>query len=282
MKVRGWIRQGDHAACGATVTEGDATFSSHGRQLAFDGAAMSCARRCHVVAGASNATLPGGRRKALHGDATSAGCPLLSTLNDSHGIEAGGGAIATAFFSLPWYAKLGGMPDFYGMAAGQKLAAYQMWAERVAPNRPWDHKPIIRHALQAKGIFNRGWQKYGQNDYFYDIWSNIHYGYVGVAVGFSPSELIDGAGLAQAASDASRDVSHGRWPTMQNHPQNGTWPSSADDVPDHISIQLGIDLYACAKPNELTTDLLLRKISAVPMPWGAGDAAAKRPHKCSQ
>lgn len=51
-----------------------------------------------MVAGASNATLPGGRRKALHGDATSAGCPLLSTLNDSHGIEAGGGAISTAFF----------------------------------------------------------------------------------------------------------------------------------------------------------------------------------------
>lgn len=184
--------------------------------------------------------------------------------------------------ALPWYAKLGGMPDFYGMAAGQKLAAYQMWADRVAPNRPWDHKPIIRHALQAKGNFNRGWQKYGQDDYFYDIWSNIHYGYVGVAVGFSASELIGGAGLAQAASDASRDVSHGRWPTMQNHPENGTWPSSADDVPDHISIQLGIDLYASAKPNELTTDLLLRKISAVPMPWGAGDAAAKRPHQCSQ
>jgi hypothetical protein len=36
---------------------------------------MSCTRRCHVVAGASNATLPGGRRKAVHGDATSAGCP---------------------------------------------------------------------------------------------------------------------------------------------------------------------------------------------------------------
>jgi uncharacterized Zn-binding protein involved in type VI secretion len=98
MKVRGWIRQGDRAACGATVTEGDPTFSSHGQQLAFDGAAMSCTRRCHVVAGASNATLPGGRRKAVHGDATSAGCPLLSTLNDSHGIEAGGGAIPTAFF----------------------------------------------------------------------------------------------------------------------------------------------------------------------------------------
>jgi hypothetical protein len=184
--------------------------------------------------------------------------------------------------ALPWYAKLGGMPDYYGMAAGQKVAAYQMWAERVAPNRPWDHKPVIRHTLQAKGNFNLGWQKYGQDDYFYDIWSNIHYGYVGVAIGFSANELIGGAGLAQAASDAGRDVLHGHWPTMQNHPQNGAWPNSADDVPDHISIQLGIDLYAAAKPDALTADLLLRKIAAVPMPWGVGADAAKRPHQCSR
>ncbi|MFM0737754.1 polymorphic toxin type 44 domain-containing protein [Paraburkholderia xenovorans] len=184
--------------------------------------------------------------------------------------------------ALPWYAKLGGMPDYYGVAVGQKTAAYQMWAERVAPNRPWDHKPIIQKTLKAKGIFNHGWQKYGQDDYFYDIWSNIHYGYVGVAIGFSAGELIKGAGLAQAASDAGRDLSHVRWPTIQNHQQNGSWPASADDVPDHISIQLGIDLYAAAKPDALTTELLLDRIAAVPMPWGAGEDAAKRPHQCTR
>lgn len=188
----------------------------------------------------------------------------------------------TKWNALPWYAKLGPPPNFYSAAAGYKTAAYEMWAERVAPNRPWDHKPIIRHKLQGTGNFNHGWQKYGQDDYFYDIWSNIHYGYVGIAIGFSASELIGGAGLAQAFSDGAGDLSHLRWPTMQNHPQNGSWPSSADDVPDHISIQLGIDLYAAAKPDALTTDLLLRKIAAVPMPWGEGNDAAKRPHQCTR
>ncbi|WP_322095524.1 polymorphic toxin type 44 domain-containing protein [Paraburkholderia bannensis] len=185
-----------------------------------------------------------------------------------------------AWNALPWYAKWGGPPDFYGAAAGHKAAAYEMWAERVAPNRPWDHKPILRHKLEASGKFNVGWQKYGQNDYFYDIWSNIHYGYVGIAIGFSASELIGGAGLAQALSDSINDVRHARWPTMQNHPQNGSWPSSADDIPDHISIQLGIDLYATVKPDALTADLLLRKIAAVPLPWGQGRDHAKRPHQC--
>ncbi|MFM0737753.1 PAAR domain-containing protein [Paraburkholderia xenovorans] len=97
MKVRGWIREGDHAACGATVTEGDPTFSSHGQHLAFDGAVMSCPKRCHVVAGAHNATLPSGQRKVVHGDTTSAGCPLISTLNDTHGIGAEGTGAAPAF-----------------------------------------------------------------------------------------------------------------------------------------------------------------------------------------
>ncbi|WP_429298000.1 PAAR domain-containing protein [Paraburkholderia sp. GAS199] len=88
MKVRGWIREGDKAACGATVTQGDPTFSSHGQHVSFDGATMSCAKRCHVVAGANNSTLPSGQCKVLHGDKTSASCPLVSTLNDMHGCAA--------------------------------------------------------------------------------------------------------------------------------------------------------------------------------------------------
>jgi uncharacterized Zn-binding protein involved in type VI secretion len=126
MTIRGWIREGDRAACGATVTEGDPTFSSHGQHLAFDGALMSCTKRCKVVAGANNATLPSGQRKVVHGDATSAGCPLISTLNDLHGIGADGGAAATAFFQDPggnW--QPGKYDDRYvlrGIGSGTPLA----------------------------------------------------------------------------------------------------------------------------------------------------------------
>ncbi len=52
----------------------------------------------------------------------------------------------------------------------------------------------------------RVWHKQGEVDYFYDIWSNIHYGYVGRAGGLSESVLLDGAGLEQIASDSIRKV----------------------------------------------------------------------------
>lgn len=183
-----------------------------------------------------------------------------------------------------WHAKLGGMPDYYNIATGHKLAAYQMWTMQVAPGQPWDHKPIIKAMLIQRGIFRKGWQRYAQYDYFYDIWSNIHYGYVGTAVGFSKDELLGGAGLAQALSDAKRDLQEKkRWPVMQSHPENGAWPNSADDVQDHISIQLGIDLYRSAKPDTLSTELLLSEITSVALPWGSsGDNQAKRPHQCSR
>lgn len=181
---------------------------------------------------------------------------------------------------LPWYARMGGQPDFHAAAAGQKAAAYAMWAERVGPGRPWDHKPVLRKILIAEGTFNEGWQKYGKYDYFFDIWSNIHYGYVGIALGFHTAELINGAGLAQALDDGYRALKKMKVPTMQNHAGNGPWPASADDVPDHVSIKLGCDLYQVAKPHELTVDLLLQRISAIPLPWGLGENKAKRPHDC--
>lgn len=33
MKIIGWIRQSDKAACGGTVAEGLTTFTSHGKPL---------------------------------------------------------------------------------------------------------------------------------------------------------------------------------------------------------------------------------------------------------
>lgn len=183
----------------------------------------------------------------------------------------------------PWYTKLGGMPDYYGMAAGLRAGAMMKWASYVRPHGPWDHKPIIEKMLIAKGLFNRGWHKYGQYDYFYDIWSNIHYGYVGCAVGFGASTLIGGAGLAQVGSDVGSDLSKTHLPTIQQHPENGSFPASADDVQDHISIKLGIDLYNAVKPDKLTPDILLRNIATVPVPWGQDDGEdhGKKRHRCS-
>ena len=186
-----------------------------------------------------------------------------------------------AWQALPWYGRIGGPPNFASIAAGQKLAASAIWIERVGPGRPWDHKPILRARLSRQNIFRRGWQRYGNEDYFYDIWSNIHYGYVGAACGFGDDELLGGAGLAQAGSDIMRDVKSLRRPTLQNHPENGAWANTFDDIPDHISIKLGTQLYRQARPAALTVAILLKAIAGVPTPWGAGANVAKRPHECS-
>jgi hypothetical protein len=185
-----------------------------------------------------------------------------------------------AWNALPWYAKFGGPPDYAGIAMGRKTTAYTIWAERVGPGRPWDHKPILARRLSRQNIFRRGWQRYGDHDYFYDIWSNIHYGYVGAACGFSPDELLGGAGLAQAGSDIGRDLAKWRIPRVQHHPENGNWANALDDIPDHISIKLGVALYKQARPAALTVAHLLKAIASVPIPWGTDDNKAKRLHEC--
>jgi hypothetical protein len=187
--------------------------------------------------------------------------------------------------ALPWYAKFGGPPDYGSIAAGKKAAAYALWAQQVGPKCQWDHKPRIRKMLEEQGgkkLFKLGWHKYGQHDYYFDIWSNIHYGCVGTAIGFCRDELIDGAGVAQIGSDVYEHIKKREWPTTQNHVENGPWPASADDIPDNISVRLGIDLFATAKPGTLTTRLLLRSIAAVPLPWGKGQDHAKELHRCSR
>jgi len=103
------------------------------------------------------------------------------------------------FQKLPWYARLL-PPDFQSIMVGNTAAAMALWAERVGQDRPWDHKLAI--AERFGGV----WQKQGEVDFYYDIWSNIHYGYVGRAGGFSESVLLDGAGLEQIASDSIRKV----------------------------------------------------------------------------
>ena len=86
MRIIGWIREGDQAACGELVTEGDPCSISDGRSLAFEGARMGCTNGCVIAEGYSPDKLFNGRSPVLHGMRTSGGCPLLSTLNDIDGV----------------------------------------------------------------------------------------------------------------------------------------------------------------------------------------------------
>lgn len=85
------------------------------------------------------------------------------------------------------------------------------WANKVRTKGDWDHKPLIRDNIEFKkvavhrplGLNADGapsksyYHKYKEHDYFYDVWSNIHYGYVGLSVGFSETRLLSGAAFEQ-------------------------------------------------------------------------------------
>jgi hypothetical protein len=58
----------------------------------------------------------------------------------------------------------------------------------------WDHKPKIREKWGVSQLIDfTPLNKPDQVNFYYDIWSNIHYGYVGLAAGFSETELVDSA-----------------------------------------------------------------------------------------
>lgn len=102
MKIIGWIREGDRAACGATVIEGDPTCRSHGRAYAFVGARMACPKNCVIAQGFVRSTLTNGRAQVIHGMKTSGGCPCLSSLNDIDGVgNSDGETIAEHTSAMP-------------------------------------------------------------------------------------------------------------------------------------------------------------------------------------
>jgi uncharacterized Zn-binding protein involved in type VI secretion len=91
MKIIGWIREGDKAACGGTVVEGLKTCTSRGVPYTYQGAQIACRKNCVITEGFARSTLANGRSRVIHGMLTSGGCPLLSTLNDTDGVGNSGG-----------------------------------------------------------------------------------------------------------------------------------------------------------------------------------------------
>jgi hypothetical protein len=106
--------------------------------------------------------------------------------------------------------------------ADWNAAALTAWASKVAPGRDWDHKPKL-DALLGLGSDPDGEDYYfpvfgdTKHEVYYDIWSNIHYGYVGSAAGFDPDTLQSGAAEAVLAGRT--------------------------DQADILTVQIGIDLW---------------------------------------
>lgn len=162
-----------------------------------------------------------------------------------------------AYMAAPWYQRLT-KPNFHSIDQGMKLAALAEWTERVGQNRPWDHKPKIKY-----GEIGGHWHKQGEYDYFYDIWSNVHYGYVGVAAGFSESLLLDGAGLEQIVSDSAAMASFKKDARGPRRTAGVDGLRAWDDEPDRISITIGINLFQRFPTGGVTAQIVMNEVLSI-------------------
>lgn len=173
-------------------------------------------------------------------------------------------------------------PDFMKIERSARRAALAGWAWLVREGGVWDHKPYFHKdgkmgdEFDSRGVSAYPWHhKYQGYEYFYDIWSNIHYGYVGRFIGFSEDVLLDGAGLAQYLVDRMKsDVS----PTDRSE-VNGDGYRRFDDVTDHLSVSLGISLFERFTPQQLTGSLLMNEVAQVDYPEERG---SKISHSCQE
>ncbi|POP79087.1 polymorphic toxin type 44 domain-containing protein [Pseudomonas syringae] len=180
---------------------------------------------------------------------------------------------------LPWYAQIGNTSP-QAIGASNMAAAMILWTERVGQGRDWDHKPKI-HAK-----FGRYPHRQGKYDYYYDIWSNIHYGYVGMAGGLSESVLLDGAGVEQIVSDQLRRWGEQIFEAKEDQRLKGPHATEGvegmrawDDVPDRISISIGVKLFYENPNGGITARMIMDKVLAVtPSEWGDGASV----HACEK
>lgn len=120
------------------------------------------------------------------------------------------------------------------LAAGAGITAGALWAAMVRTGGPWDHKTRVRE-LQG-GTFTPLPGTPGKVSY--EIWSNIHYGYVGRDIGFPAAVLHAGANGADL-------LEHGQV-----------------DRGDQAAVQIGIELRNKYGPGELRPEHIDEAIRA--------------------
>jgi hypothetical protein len=133
-----------------------------------------------------------------------------------------------------------------------KMEAFILWYNQVKDKAPWDYKPVITEDKELRkvaivrkinpetGTIGSGYyHKLEGCDYYYDVWANIHYGYIGRICGFLEEDLLLGADMAQRITN----LLHLRIPY-------GDTPS------DKAAIKIGFTLY-----NNTTLGSTLRKVA---------------------
>lgn len=111
-----------------------------------------------------------------------------------------------------------------------KAAAYTLWAAEVRPGGEWDHKQRILDRTAGTNTFTP--LPGGNGNIRYDVWSNIHYGYVGVEAGFTPGELRGGADAADLVGQDRKDPG------------------------DDVAVRIGIELRQQYPPDQLRPEYI--------------------------
>lgn len=144
-----------------------------------------------------------------------------------------------------------------------KIMAYKLWKELVAKDCIWDHKSYIQ-STYGQWVCNKKEGEYLK--FFYDIWSNIHYGFVGKHADFLETELTNGAGYAQIGDN---NKSLRSWETWREYLKNrfvdfgdADILGGFDDPKDQQAIKIGFYLYDNHKEN-LTGSLIINRLLEV-------------------
>lgn len=89
----------------------------------------------------------------------------------------------TQWAKAPWWLRYvtANAKDCADIGVTAFFIACNIWYNQVKTNGPWDHKPILkrRKDLWSKATGSDEWHIYGEIAYNFDVWSNMHYGYVG-------------------------------------------------------------------------------------------------------
>ena len=126
------------------------------------------------------------------------------------------------------------------------LIAYMTWGYKVKSGAEWDYKKKI-NPLQ----------------FSYDLWSNIHYGFIGAYAGFTEVELLVGAGVAQVFDNSpeqlegNAEVNRRIYDALSNR-----LGAENDDPSDQQAILIGIRLYSEFKNrmSSLSSNDILRAV----------------------
>ena len=113
--------------------------------------------------------------------------------------------------------------------------ALALWAYLVWPENKWDHKPPINRKF-GMWCFDPA----TKTEYYGDIWSNVHYGYIGLSVGFGEHTLKMGAGVAQALKSGLVDTFGSE--CKKSGGALACLPAF-DDPKDQVSIKIGFELW---------------------------------------